>query len=328
TSAPSIWQVAESSTMKTVVLLAAQVLSAGSVVSRQSHFGPGGCVSAWVADAHCVVRTACSLQPSFATYAVRLVCVDKDGGRVLHSFQEGGFDAEETFDTRLSCHHCESGDAEAVQVLLSQSAGTAGRGEMKASAQLQSLQQEVRKLAADEALMAHMVEDLQTRVNRSEAREARALRGQRAPVEISGNAAADGPPPVALAAAFAFAPAPSPVFLESSGLAPASAVAPSPDSFETSLLVGAAPAGSPAPVAASPSMAAASLLLGAAPASAPAFAPAGPVPEVLVAQPRKKREVSAKMADMWPTGTSRAPLALASADAQGGALTGHEHRRV
>ena len=30
--------------------------------------------------------------PSQATYALRLICVDQDGGQVLHSFQEGGFE--------------------------------------------------------------------------------------------------------------------------------------------------------------------------------------------------------------------------------------------
>eukprot|EP00913_Durusdinium_trenchii_P021590 g20288.t1 len=52
-----------------------------------TRFGPGACVSAFVSaapSATCVVQTDCAQQPSFATYALRLICVDQDGGQVLH----------------------------------------------------------------------------------------------------------------------------------------------------------------------------------------------------------------------------------------------------
>eukprot|EP00930_Biecheleria_cincta_P059957 TRINITY_DN45672_c0_g1_i1.p1 TRINITY_DN45672_c0_g1~~TRINITY_DN45672_c0_g1_i1.p1 ORF type:complete len:603 (+),score=145.64 TRINITY_DN45672_c0_g1_i1:53-1861(+) len=85
-----------------------------------AHFGPGACVSAWVGTgSHCVVQTACSKQPAFAAYALRLICVDKDGGRVLHSFETGGFEAQEIFDTLIVCDKCEAGDVDEVpQVFL------------------------------------------------------------------------------------------------------------------------------------------------------------------------------------------------------------------
>ena len=38
-----------------------------------------------------------------ASYALRLVCVGHDGGRVLHSFQEGTFDAEERKKLDKTC---------------------------------------------------------------------------------------------------------------------------------------------------------------------------------------------------------------------------------
>jgi hypothetical protein len=38
-----------------------------------------------------------------ASYALRLVCMGHDGGRVLHSFQEGTFDAEERKKLDKTC---------------------------------------------------------------------------------------------------------------------------------------------------------------------------------------------------------------------------------
>eukprot|EP00931_Biecheleriopsis_adriatica_P072044 TRINITY_DN4604_c0_g1_i3.p1 TRINITY_DN4604_c0_g1~~TRINITY_DN4604_c0_g1_i3.p1 ORF type:complete len:404 (+),score=118.72 TRINITY_DN4604_c0_g1_i3:82-1293(+) len=119
--------------MQRVVLITTLLLPAATtLVSRTRnhgdsgvvHFGPGSCVSAWVGTGkHCVVKTSCSKQPAFDSYALRLICVDKDGGRVLHGFEQGGFDPEETFDTLIVCDKCEAGDVDTVpQVFLAREA--------------------------------------------------------------------------------------------------------------------------------------------------------------------------------------------------------------
>lgn len=114
---------------RVALVFAAVFLPAAAVVTGRAeqygkvnvaNFGPGACVSGWVNKAkHLVVQTACKDQPTFSAYALRVVCVDKDGGRVLHNFEKGGFDPEEIFDTLIVCDKCEAGDLDEVpQVFL------------------------------------------------------------------------------------------------------------------------------------------------------------------------------------------------------------------
>lgn len=182
--------------MKKIGALFAQLLvsTSSTLVSRGVvKFGPGNCVSAWVGEAsHCVVRTACGAQPAFAAYAIRVVCVDEDGGRVLHTFQQGGFDTEETFDTNIKCHRVETGDSVQVPQLsvAATSKGTAGSASEAtqhsaaaagvaaneaASQQLSKLESQVQLLTSNEMEMKREIEELQARLNGS---ESRALRGR------------------------------------------------------------------------------------------------------------------------------------------------------
>ncbi|CAE6973667.1 unnamed protein product [Symbiodinium natans] len=147
------------------------------------------------------VRTACSAQPSFATYAVRVVCVDEDGGRVLHTFQQGGFDAQETFDTSIRCHRCETGDSIKVPQLAATSSGAQSAGlsasqealqeRWVASQKLSSLEKEVRLLTNNEMQMKQEIEDLQARLNRSESRALRGSENQKEGGGIKSRSAAE-----------------------------------------------------------------------------------------------------------------------------------------
>ncbi|CAE6920669.1 unnamed protein product [Symbiodinium sp. CCMP2592] len=188
----------EESAMKKIGAFLAQLLVSASstLVSRGVvKFGPGNCVSAWVGEAsHCVVRTACGAQPAFAAFAIRVVCVDEDGGRVLHTFQQGGFDAEETFNTNIKCHRVEAGDSVQVPQLsaAATSKGTAGsppaqaaphhwaaaagaEANEAASQQLSKLESQVQLLTSNEIEMKREIQELQARLNGS---ESRALRGR------------------------------------------------------------------------------------------------------------------------------------------------------
>merc|ERR1719333_1742991 len=78
------------------------------------NMGPGGCVSVWRNHAsHCVIRTRCAAK-DIASYEVRLICDDGQGGRTRHVFGEGSFDAEELFDTLIICSKCEADAAQAA----------------------------------------------------------------------------------------------------------------------------------------------------------------------------------------------------------------------
>ncbi|CAK8993562.1 unnamed protein product [Durusdinium trenchii] len=145
-----------------------------------TRFGPGACVSAFVSaapSATCVVQTDCAQQPSFATYALRLICVDQDGGQVLHSFQEGGFDAEETFDTGIPCQRCESGDGVPKSMLAAKSSvsqqASASQSTSVNSSRMESLEREVHALATSMAHIEKVVADLKAQSNHSEEKAVR-----------------------------------------------------------------------------------------------------------------------------------------------------------
>jgi hypothetical protein len=69
-------------------------------------FGPRKCVSTYRSqDGHCILQTKCD--PSdIKNYEFGLVCVDNGGSSVRHLFGQDSFDAEETFDTLITCEKC------------------------------------------------------------------------------------------------------------------------------------------------------------------------------------------------------------------------------
>lgn len=72
-----------------------------------AYYGPGGCVSTWLDkySGHCFMKTFCANQ-NMAGYMYALVCVDKQGTPVKHTFGQDSFDPEETFDTLIECAEC------------------------------------------------------------------------------------------------------------------------------------------------------------------------------------------------------------------------------
>jgi len=127
---------------------------------------------------------------------------------VLHTFQQGGFDAEETFDTQIRCHRCEAGDSVNANLLSTEPTvapssaewaslgATALAASSAEDAKLSSLEKEVRRLSENEVFMKHEIEDLQLKLNRS---ESRALRGQR--VEKEGGLVTTSAPTVPVTSA-------------------------------------------------------------------------------------------------------------------------------
>lgn len=99
-----------------VIPVAINAVSVSSLVQQTeatevATFGPRGCVSAWRNSGQCTVRTNC-LEHSVAleSYQLRLLCIDQAGGKMLHTFEAGSFDAQETFETGITCDRCAGGD--------------------------------------------------------------------------------------------------------------------------------------------------------------------------------------------------------------------------
>lgn len=141
------------------LMLALHVSASGE---SAAHFGPGGCISAWLSESKsCVIQTSCAKHAAqLASYALRLVCVGHDGGRVLHSFQEGTFDAEETFDTHITCQRCDPcDDVERSLVTVNAS-------------ELQGLEEEVKLLKSSMVSMAKVVAQLKLQVTSESAAHA------------------------------------------------------------------------------------------------------------------------------------------------------------
>eukprot|EP00434_Breviolum_minutum_P000081 symbB.v1.2.000071.t1/scaffold2.1/size812218/25 len=148
--------------------------------------GPGDCVSTWRSDvsSHCMVKTQCSeYATKLASYQLRLVCVGHDGGRILHSFQEGGFDTQETFDTNIACQRCESGDnlvtATPTSLASHTDAGVTALEAVNAS-EVHGLEEEVKQLKSSMINMAKVVTQLKLQVD-SQSTESQHLRGAVAP---------------------------------------------------------------------------------------------------------------------------------------------------
>jgi len=76
--------------------------------AKIARYGPDRCISTWRgAASHCIVRTDCNGKlNNLASYAVQLFCIEASGNRVRHVFEQGAFDAQETFDTEIQCHRC------------------------------------------------------------------------------------------------------------------------------------------------------------------------------------------------------------------------------
>jgi len=74
--------------------------------SQAAYFGPSACISTYRAsEGTCVVQTKCK-DVDISNFAVGVTCLDKVGDYTRYIFGKGGFDPEESFDTRLECEAC------------------------------------------------------------------------------------------------------------------------------------------------------------------------------------------------------------------------------
>jgi hypothetical protein len=75
-------------------------------VGKSYNYGPSHCVSlSRSAAGTCVIETNCQ-GDSIKEFTFDFICTDGAGGKVQHSFGEGGFEAEESFDTGVWCTEC------------------------------------------------------------------------------------------------------------------------------------------------------------------------------------------------------------------------------
>jgi len=75
--------------------------------SSGSSFGPSNCVSVERSPAGtCILRTQCSSDVDLETTEFAFLCVLGDGEVQKHSYGQGGFDAEETYDSSVACEQC------------------------------------------------------------------------------------------------------------------------------------------------------------------------------------------------------------------------------
>jgi len=75
-------------------------------VGQSYSYGPSHCVSlSRSAAGTCVIETNCEAD-SIKEFTFDFICTDGGGGKVQHSFGEGGFEAKEDFDTGVWCTEC------------------------------------------------------------------------------------------------------------------------------------------------------------------------------------------------------------------------------
>jgi hypothetical protein len=86
---------------------------AGVPPSTSSFYGPGGCVAVYKDDkaGTCWMQTRCQGQ-NISDYDFGMNCADADGQITKHMFGKNSFDAEETFNTLVTCDTCLALDQE------------------------------------------------------------------------------------------------------------------------------------------------------------------------------------------------------------------------
>lgn len=73
---------------------------------KVTRFGPKRCVSTWRNKlSRCMIKTDCE-EKGVETFDFYVICVDKAGLKVKHSFGQNSFDTNETFDTLIVCQEC------------------------------------------------------------------------------------------------------------------------------------------------------------------------------------------------------------------------------
>merc|ERR1719316_1288670 len=84
---------------------------AGVPPATSSFYGPGGCVAVYSKDGSCWMQTRCQGQ-NISDYDFGMNCADSDGQITKHMFGKNSFDAEETFNTLVTCEQCLALDQE------------------------------------------------------------------------------------------------------------------------------------------------------------------------------------------------------------------------
>jgi len=85
---------------------AAAPAAALTAVPGEVFYGPRGCVGTYKSvESHCIMRTMCN-PADITNFDFGVVCVDKEGFPVKHSFGTNSFDPQETFDTLIVCDRC------------------------------------------------------------------------------------------------------------------------------------------------------------------------------------------------------------------------------
>jgi len=93
--------------------------------SAGASFGPQECVSVERSSTGtCVLRTQCKTDTDLETTEFAFLCVLGNGDVQKHSYGQGGFDAEESYDSSVACDQC-LGPNQAPQVALHASATAA-----------------------------------------------------------------------------------------------------------------------------------------------------------------------------------------------------------
>lgn len=117
--------------------------------SSGSSFGPNNCVSVERSSTGtCVLRTQCPAETNLETTEFAFLCVLGSGEVQKHSYGEGGFDAEETYDSSVACEQC-LGPNQTPQVALHATSGEAKAGEDKADAKKEEEAQKTKDKAAE-----------------------------------------------------------------------------------------------------------------------------------------------------------------------------------
>jgi len=68
-------------------------------------YGPENCIQTYSKKGHCFIHTQCA-NVDLSNFNIGMVCEDKSGVLVRHLYGIDSFDAEEIFDTMLTCEHC------------------------------------------------------------------------------------------------------------------------------------------------------------------------------------------------------------------------------
>lgn len=94
--------------------------------SSDASFGPDNCVMVEKSSTGtCVLRTQCAADVDLESTEFAFLCVLANGEVQKHSYGQGGFDAEESYDSSVACNQCMAPNQTPPQVALHATSATA-----------------------------------------------------------------------------------------------------------------------------------------------------------------------------------------------------------